>query len=75
MGGWLIGECVLGIGLFEEGRPELIVRGRVEEDEAAADGGQPVVDHHVHPSAILPESETKHTTHTINIFNKVVFQL
>lgn len=49
---------ILSIGLLQQGAPELVPLGRVQEDELAAVRGQAVVDHHVHPATVLPETGT-----------------
>lgn len=49
----------LGIGFLQQGAPELSVVGRVEEDQAVLEGGQPVIDDHVQPLAVLPELSAK----------------
>lgn len=45
----------LGVGFFQQGAPELAVVGGVEEDQAVLEGGQPVIDDHIQPLAVLPE--------------------
>lgn len=45
----------LGICFFQQGTPELVVVGRVEEDQAVPEGGKSVVDHHIQPLTVLPE--------------------
>lgn len=45
----------LGVGFLQQGAPELVVVGRVQEDQAVPEGGQSVIDHHVQPLAVLPE--------------------
>lgn len=46
---------LLGIGFLQQCAPELIVVGRVEEDQAIPEGGQAVINHHVQPLTVLPE--------------------
>ena len=50
----------LGIGLLEQGGPELVVGGGVDKLQPAIEGGQSVVNDDVHPLAILPQLEVKH---------------
>ena len=49
----------LGISLLEKGGPEFIFVFGVEEGEPAVISGKPVVHHHVHPPAVLPEPAAK----------------
>ena len=53
----LVGAVHLGVGLLHQRRPELVRRLGVHEHEFAEAGGEVVVDHNVHPLAVLPESE------------------
>lgn len=55
-------ECSLGVGLFQERAPELVLLGRVHEDQLVIVGGQAVVNDDVHPLPILPELEVEDPT-------------
>ena len=54
--------CLLSVGFFEEGAPELISGFRVAEGEFAILGGQHVVDDHVHPATETPEGKLEDTS-------------
>ena len=49
----------LGIGLLEQGAPELIAVLGVHVDEVVASARQTIIDQHLYPPAVLPEPETK----------------
>jgi len=46
---------VLGVGLLQQGAPELVPLGRLGEHQLVVEGGDAVVDDNVHPVAIAPE--------------------
>lgn len=50
---------LLGVGLLQQCAPELVVVFGVTVDQFSVDGGQPVVDHHVHPLPKHPELKVK----------------
>ncbi len=52
---WLI---LLGVGLLQQGAPELPPLRRVDEHQLSIFDRQTVVDHHVHPLPELPELQT-----------------
>ena len=56
----------LGVGLFEQRRPELVMRGRVDENEFSVERRQTVVNHHVDPLAVLPDLEMEHAGVVLN---------
>ena len=51
----------LGVGLLEEGRPELVALPGVHVDELAVITGEAVVHAHLHPPPVLPELEAEDT--------------
>ena len=53
----LVAAVQLGVGLLQQGRPELRRVCRVEVDQAALVRWQAVVNQHLHPVAEVPESE------------------
>ncbi len=55
MNSWLI---LLGVGLLQQGAPELPPLRRVDEHQLSIFDRQTVVDHHVHPLPELPELQT-----------------
>lgn len=55
------GSYLLGIGLFDEGNPELVGVGTPCEDKFACLDGQPVVDVHGDPTAESPEMDHQST--------------
>lgn len=46
---------LLGVGLLQQRAPELTAFLGVQEEQLPILGGQPVVHHHLHPLAVLPE--------------------
>jgi len=50
---------LLGVRLFEQRWPELVVSRRVDEFQAAIDRRQPVVNDDVDPATVLPQLEVK----------------
>jgi len=52
---------LLGVGLLQQGAPELPPLRRVDEHQLSVFDRQPVVDHHVHPLPKLPELRTDRT--------------
>lgn len=53
LSGWFGG--LLGVGLLQQRAPKLVAVVRLQEDEFAVPGRQPVVDDDVHPRAVAPE--------------------
>ena len=51
----------LCIGLLQQSTPELVARLWVHVDELVAGRRQPVIYQHLHPPAVLPELEPKHS--------------
>ena len=45
----------LGVGLLQQGRPELVLGVGVGEGELLTFTGKEVVHHHLHPGSVLPE--------------------
>lgn len=52
-------QHLLGIGLLHQRTPELTAGVGVAVDELVVDGGQPVIDDHIHPLAEAPEVEVE----------------
>lgn len=59
LAGWFGCLLLLGIGLLQKSAPELPSFSRVDKQQFVIFDRQPVVDHHVHPLAELPELETR----------------
>ena len=52
-------HVLLGIGLLQQGTPELVCISRVDEDEPAIVGRETVVHNNVHPFTKVPESKVE----------------
>lgn len=57
----------LGIGLLQQGAPELVALRGVQEDQFPPVGREAIVDDHVHPLAVLPESAIQRLCSQINV--------
>ena len=52
-------QDVLGVGLLQQGAPELIPLGGLGEHQLVVEGGDAVVDDNIHPVAIAPELQVR----------------
>ena len=50
---------LLGVGLLQQGTPELVPLGRLGEHQLVVEGGDAVVNDNIHPVAIAPELQVK----------------
>lgn len=65
-------KFLLGVGLFEQRAPELVVIGRMYESQASVDRRQPIVDDDFRPSAEHPEPETEGTAVALRLVECLV---
>ena len=52
-------QDVLGVGLLQQGAPELIPLGGLGEHQLVVEGGDAVIDDNIHPVAIAPELQVR----------------
>ena len=52
-------QDVLGVGLLQQGAPELIPLGGLGEHQLVVEGGDAVVNDNIHPVAIAPELQVR----------------
>ena len=52
-------SVLLGVGLFQQRAPELGALHRVDEQQLPVLHRQPIIDHHLHPLAELPELQDR----------------
>ena len=50
---------LLGVCLLQQGAPEFVIVTRMDEDQLAIVGGEPVINDNVHPLAKVPEMEAE----------------